>query len=100
MLTADQVRTRRRGERLYLQPLISPPPALILLATDGYANSYAEPAGFQAVGRDLLQGVRIQGAAWVEEQLEGWLLATSAAGSGDDITVALALRCDLDGCRG
>ncbi len=40
----------------------------------------------------MLTAIRDEGLAAVSRQLPAWLRATSAAGSGDDITVALAVR--------
>lgn len=67
-------------------------PALVLLATDGYANSFREDGGFLAVGRDLLQMIHKEGIAPVDENLETWLREASELGSGDDITVGLLWR--------
>jgi hypothetical protein len=85
-----------RNVRLYFQPLMGLPPALLLLATDGYANSFVDGAAFEQVGADLLDSIRGEGAAAVEAQLPQWLLHTSASGSGDDITVALAIRAERE----
>lgn len=81
-----------RSVRLYFQPLISPPPALILLATDGYANSFVDGHAFEQVGADLLAGLRTQGVAAINADLPDWLWHTSTSGSGDDITVAMAFH--------
>lgn len=78
--------------RIALLPRPAPPPALLLLATDGYANSFVDEAAFRGVGGDLLETLRSEGAAAVQEALPDWLAATSEAGSGDDISVALAWR--------
>lgn len=78
--------------RLAFQPVLGEPPALVLLATDGYANSFVDGASFEQVGADLLAAIRADGPAAVGEALPDWLAQTSAAGSGDDISVALALH--------
>lgn len=78
--------------RLYFQPLVSAPPALILLATDGYANSFVDVDAFAQVGADLLSAVQTQGVDSVNASLPAWLADTSSSGSGDDITVAMAYR--------
>jgi hypothetical protein len=78
--------------RLYFQPLAGAPPTLILLATDGYANSFVDAAAFEQVGADLLSAVRTQGVDAVNAALPTWLADTSSSGSGDDITVAMAYR--------
>ena len=69
-------------------------PELILLATDGYANSFREDAGFLKVGSDLLGIIRTDGLDKVNENLETWLTETSKAGSGDDITLGILCRMD------
>lgn len=91
-----------REVRLSLEPLLEPrtprAPALVLLSTDGYANSFRNERGFLRVGRDMLELVRTQGMARVERDLEGWLNEASDLGSGDDITVGLLYR-SRDGGR-
>jgi hypothetical protein len=68
-------------------------PAMIMLSTDGYANSYSSEQGFEKVGSDILRMMRENdGLATVENGLPGWLKETSAGGSGDDITVGMILR--------
>jgi hypothetical protein len=67
-------------------------PALVLLATDGYANCFTDDEGFFQVGADLLDYLREGGPAFVEEKLGPWLRESSHDGSGDDITVGLAVR--------
>jgi serine/threonine protein phosphatase PrpC len=79
-----------RNLRLYFQPLVAPPPALILLATDGYANSFVDGEAFEQVGADLLDAIQREGHQAITDHLPSWLEHTSASGSGDDITVALA----------
>ncbi len=71
-------------------------PALIIVATDGYKNSFREPADFDQVGRDLLHRVRQEhGLAEIKANLDQWLTETSEEGSGDDITVGLICRRDI-----
>jgi hypothetical protein len=67
-------------------------PALVMLATDGYANSFREDGGFLAVGPDLLRMIHTEGIAPIDENLETWLREASELGSGDDITVGLLWR--------
>lgn len=67
-------------------------PALVLLSTDGYANSFRQERGFLRVGRDILRLVEAHGMADVERDLESWLQEASDLGSGDDITVGLLYR--------
>jgi serine/threonine protein phosphatase PrpC len=67
-------------------------PELIMLATDGYANSFREDAGFLEVGRDLLRILQTEGVDPVNQNLEDWLQEASELGSGDDITVGILWR--------
>jgi len=75
-----------------VEPRRAEAPALILLATDGYANCFQDDRGFFRVGGDLLSYLREGGTAFVGEKLESWLRDSSRDGSGDDITVGLAVR--------
>ncbi|MEP7199158.1 MAG: PP2C family serine/threonine-protein phosphatase, partial [Chloroflexota bacterium] len=67
-------------------------PALIVLATDGYANSFADENGFLQVGSDLLELIRSDGLDAVNANLSAWLDEASQLGSGDDITLAIVSR--------
>ena len=71
------------------QALAGAPPALILAATDGYANSYRDEASFQQVARDLWEMLRDEGVETVRSNLKNWLNEASQQGSGDDITVGI-----------
>ncbi|PKL75404.1 MAG: protein phosphatase 2C domain-containing protein [Candidatus Melainabacteria bacterium HGW-Melainabacteria-1] len=79
-----------RDFRFRFQVLSSATPILILLTTDGYFNSFRERSGFYQVGSDLLQMLRSEGPEWIQTQLPDWLSEATAAGSGDDATLALA----------
>ena len=81
-----------RDMRVRFQVLSSLPPALILLSTDGYANSFRDDAGFLKVGSDLLEIIRTDGLGKVRDSLEMWLTEASQAGSGDDVTLGVVCR--------
>ena len=83
-----------RDFRMSFQPLTQSCPALILLSTDGYPNSFRDEAGFMKVGSDLLHMIRKGGLASVKDHLEGWLRDSTRAGSGDDVT--LGILCSID----
>jgi serine/threonine protein phosphatase PrpC len=78
-----------RDFRVCFQVLSNTPPALILLSTDGYSNSFHDEAGFLKVGPDVLAMIRAGGLAKVEDQLASWLTESTYAGSGDDVTLGL-----------
>ncbi len=65
---------------------------LVVLATDGYSNSYGNPSGFERVGTDMLDTLRSHGYRALATNLPAWLASTTEQGSGDDITVALLAR--------
>ena len=69
-------------------------PGLILLATDGYPNSFRSREGFMKVGPDLLEMLRTEGADVVTRDLPEWLREASSTGSGDDVTVGLIFPSD------
>lgn len=83
-----------RDFRIGFQALSGSSPALILVSTDGYANSFRDEEGFLRVGSDLLEMLRADGIDRVNADLETWLTHASQAGSGDDITLGVMCRMD------
>lgn len=79
-----------RFVRIHFQQIDRRPPALVMLATDGYANSFVDNTAFEHVAKDFYGTIRQDGSSAVASQLEGWLAETSEAGSGDDISVVIA----------
>ncbi len=70
-------------------------PAMILLSTDGYLNSFSSEAGFFQAGTDFLAMLGSEnGFEGVSENLKGWLEEATQMGSGDDSTVAIIFRPD------
>src|ERR1700761_587403 len=69
-------------------------PSLVLLSTDGYANSFRSDEDFLKIGQDYLQIIREQGLSSLAEELPGILTEATQQGSGDDITLAI-LQDDL-----
>ncbi len=71
-------------------------PSLLLLATDGYSNSFAGRESFLQTGSDfatlLQEHPGEAGRVSVQEALPTWLHEASTQGSGDDVTVALLVR--------
>jgi serine/threonine protein phosphatase PrpC len=71
-------------------------PAMILLSSDGYLNSFSSEAGFFQAGTDILQMLAADdGFNAVNDNLKGWLEEATQMGSGDDCTVAIIYRPDL-----
>jgi hypothetical protein len=71
----------RRGE----------PPALVLLSSDGYGNSFADPQWHQRVLTDVLEQRGRDGVESIAERLPRWT-AESARVGGDDTTVAVVFH--------
>ena len=62
---------------------------MILVSTDGYANSFDNEEKFVKIGKDYLDMIRQQTFDEVASQLKYFLEQTSQGGSGDDITFGL-----------
>jgi len=73
--------------RVLVQDGTEEPPELVLLCTDGYANSFRDDGGFLQIGADVLEILREEGVGGVERDLDHWLSEASELGSGDDITL-------------
>jgi serine/threonine protein phosphatase PrpC len=63
-----------------------------MLSTDGFANSYGSEKAFLKTCKDYYTTILKHGAEAVNDNLEAWLAETSENGSGDDITVVLAVK--------
>jgi serine/threonine protein phosphatase PrpC len=81
---------KRFRQKVHFFSADQPPPDLIALATDGYANSFDNDAEFLVIGRDFKRYLEQSGMDWVFGHMHDWLTETSEHGSGDDITLALA----------
>lgn len=81
--------------RIHFQPLEGSSPALVLVSTDGYANSFRSEDDFLKVGSDLRKMIREEGIGYVRVNLEEWLSEASNNGSGDDVTLGLIYRADV-----
>lgn len=91
--------------RTGLVPFQKNDPALFLLATDGYSNSFKADEDFQQVARDIYcllyqKGDPENGAQELKANLKTWLEETTVSGSGDDITIGLLYRTDTASTTG
>ncbi|HNT78407.1 MAG TPA: protein phosphatase 2C domain-containing protein [Anaerolineae bacterium] len=84
-----------RDMRLRFQTLYGVLPALILISSDGYANSFVNDDEFLKVGVDILDILKTDGVATVAANLPDWLNDATKSGSGDDITLAIIYRSDI-----
>lgn len=64
-------------------------PTWVVIATDGYGNSFADDTWPSAVMGDFARLTNTVGMQGIAENLSGWL-AESAAACGDDVTVLVA----------
>ncbi|MGJ0607965.1 PP2C family serine/threonine-protein phosphatase [Cylindrospermopsis raciborskii] len=71
-------------------------PALILVSTDGYSNSFSTDEGFFKIGKDYLNMFKSNSAEEVSKKLGDFLEETSDKGSGDDITLGIIRRAEND----
>jgi hypothetical protein len=65
----------------------------VILATDGYGNSFADATWRQDVSLDFARHVADRGFAWIAEQLPEWL-GESAEAAGDDVTLVIVAATD------
>ena len=65
-------------------------PYMLMLTTDGFANSYKNADEFQKTCRDYFSMIAQHGPAAVAANLKAWLSETSEMGCGDDITALIA----------
>src|SRR6266699_2192237 len=63
--------------RMQFRILNSPLPALIMLSSDGYSNSFTMAKGILKAGIDIFERLREDGIDNVNDNLNGWLKKTS-----------------------
>jgi hypothetical protein len=82
--------------RLHVESPVENPPALVLISTDGYANSFASDEDFLQIGADFLGLAREGGLDQLAEDLSAILKDASEKGSGDDVTFGIMRRVDAE----
>jgi len=82
--------------RFFIQKIsASESPAMILLSTDGYLNSFSDEAGFFQAATDILEMLRAEnGFNDINDNLKEWLEEATQMGSGDDCAVTIVYRPD------
>ncbi|MEM7713377.1 MAG: PP2C family serine/threonine-protein phosphatase [Cyanobacteria bacterium P01_A01_bin.68] len=79
-----------REVRTYTQLIESQSlPELLLVSTDGYANSFSSQKEFLKIGKDYLQIIQEEGLDRITKELPKILKNMSYEGSGDDITLGV-----------
>jgi serine/threonine protein phosphatase PrpC len=82
---------RRFRVRMVVSSEGQPWPDFVMLSTDGVSKSFADETTFRSIARDYRMSVRKMGLQGVLAQLEPWLDDVSRRGSGDDVTLCLAV---------
>lgn len=77
-------------------PLANEWPDLILVSTDGLANSFVCEEDFLTFGPECLKSIQTNGLESVANQLAEWLTSASSRGSGDDMTLAAIVPSKTD----
>ena len=95
MTTSLCMEEAAREMRVRFQTADSGLPAMILVSTDGYSNSFVDDGSFLKAGPDMLRAILDNGLDSVSKMLSTWLSEASQLGSGDDTTVAVLLRSGL-----
>ena len=72
--------------------VLGTPTPLIMLSTDGFANSFRDDAGFFKFGSDLRDLIVADGLEKVNASLPDWLAEITARGSGDDVSLGIVCR--------
>lgn len=67
-------------------------PMLILASTDGYSGAFRTESDFLKVGSDLAKLISEDGTHVIETNVLDWINEASEKGSGDDVTVMLAVN--------
>ena len=88
-----------RNFRTGFIPLAETPIQMVLLSSDGYANSYAGDSAFFRVVTDILGNISRAGVERVKQELPSWLQDATNRGSGDDISAGLLFQELTAGCE-
>jgi len=75
--------------RIHVRSTHASVPAVILLSTDGYINSFPDPSGFMEIPANLVRTLDEEGPDGLLTMLHDELVETSRLGSGDDITLGI-----------
>jgi hypothetical protein len=78
--------------QLFRVAVFGTPAPVIMVSTDGFANSFRDDEGYFRFGSDVLRILIMEGVEMVGGRLSGWLGEMTQTGSGDDISLAIACR--------
>ena len=83
--------TPEREFRVSFHNYASSRPALVMMSTDGYSNSFSSDEGYLKAASDILAIAHEEGIESIRKQAPAWLEDASKKGSGDDITLGLIM---------
>jgi hypothetical protein len=78
--------------RLFRVAVFGTPAPVIMVSTDGFANSFRDDEGYFRFGSDVLRMLVMDGVNTVGDKLGGWLGEMTHVGSGDDISLGIVCR--------
>jgi len=78
--------------RVVFKSITDSVPDMILLATDGYANSFPSDEILEKNVRNIFEWINDDGIEEVEKELKNTLEYISKNGSGDDVTMAIVVN--------
>lgn len=78
--------------RMFRCAILGTPAPMIMLSTDGFANSFLDDEGFFKFGSDVSDIIAEHGLAKVAADLPDWLTQITHQGSGDDISLGIICR--------
>jgi protein phosphatase 2C-like protein len=81
--------------RMFRYAILGTPAPMIMLSTDGFANSFLDDEGFFKFGTDVSAIIVAEGLEKVKASLPDWLTEITARGSGDDISLGIICRPSL-----
>jgi hypothetical protein len=81
--------------RMFRYAILGTPAPMIMLSTDGFANSFLDDEGFFKFGTDVSAIIVAEGLEKVKVSLPDWLTEITARGSGDDISLGIICRPSL-----
>jgi Protein phosphatase 2C len=81
--------------RMFRYAILGTPAPMIMLSTDGFANSFLDDEGFFKFGTDVSEIIVAGGLQKVAVSLPDWLTEITARGSGDDISLGIICRPSL-----
>jgi hypothetical protein len=93
-LVADETTSlcSRDAWRSFRVGVLGTPVPMMMLSTDGFANSFQDNAGFRKFGTDVRDIILTEGLGMVRDKLDPWLNDITERGSGDDISLGIVCR--------